>query len=122
MPEEKPSSHDMPTSDRKAEKAAREKVKSISLGAILLWAGAVWLTGLGWAAALIGVGGILIAEQLVRQRFQLKADRFWLGAGAIIMAGGALTLAGIDVPIGPVLLIAAGLAVLSGVFAARSTD
>ena len=124
MPNATPDHTGKPTNDRKAEKekAARNKVKSLSLGAILLWAGAAWLMDIGWAVALIGIGGILVSEQTIRQHFQLKVEWFWIGAGAIVMAGGILSLAGIDVPIGPVLLIAAGLAIISSIFTGRSTD
>lgn len=119
MPDPTPTPPTPSTADLKARKAAREKVKTLSLGAILLWAGLVWLTDLGWAAALIGVGAILVVEQAIRQRFQLKVDRFWMGAGAIITVGGVLTLAGINIPIGPLLLIAAGLAVISSIVTGR---
>ncbi|WP_366657823.1 hypothetical protein [Fodinicurvata sp. EGI_FJ10296] len=108
-------------SERKARKAARDKVKSASFGAGLLWIGFVWLLDLGWAAALIGIGTVLVLEQAVRAQFALGIDRFWLGAGALIGVGGLLILAGIDVPIGPLLLIAAGLAIISSIFTSNTS-
>ncbi|MCC5860194.1 MAG: hypothetical protein JJT90_18735 [Ectothiorhodospiraceae bacterium] len=86
-----------------------------AVGLALIWGGTAWLLGLGWYAALTGVGAILLVEQVLRWRGGLPADGFWALAGIVAVTAGIAGLAGHRLPVMALVLIVAGLMLLGSV-------
>ncbi|MBD3178480.1 MAG: hypothetical protein GF417_02190 [Candidatus Latescibacteria bacterium] len=88
------------------------KVNAVSGGLLLIWIGIAMLFDAGWGFGLLVVGIILLGEQAARWIFQVKFDKFWVVAGTASLVAGVLILSGVEVSLVPILLIAAGIALL----------
>lgn len=104
-------------SERERGRAA--KLDSLGWGLFFIWVGAALLLDVGWGIGLVGIGVIVLAEQAARKTFGLRLEGFWTTVGVIFVLGGVWELYGITVPLLPLLLIAAGVAVIIGVFGGR---
>jgi len=71
---------------------------------------------LGWGVGLIGVAAVIFVIQAARRLLGLHLERFWIAAGILILLGGVWQLFQIRLDLGPVLLIAAGGAMLLMLF------
>lgn len=83
-----------------------------SWGAFLLWLGACFIVGLSWDATLIGVATIIWLTQAVRIALKLDLQPLWLLVGALFAGAGLWHLFDVSVAFGPVVLFAAGAAML----------
>lgn len=95
------------------------KLDSLGWALFFIWVGAALLLDLGWGVGLLGVGIITLGGQVARKYFGLRLEGFWAIVGIIFVLGGVWELYGITVPLLPLLLIAAGVAVIIGVFGGR---
>lgn len=87
------------------------KLDAVSWGLFFTWLGIAFLTNVGWGVGLLGVGGIVLAEQMGRKYFGLSIQGFWLVTGAVFAAWGLWELLEIK-PGGaflPILFIVIGL-------------
>ena len=81
----------------------------IAWSLFFIWVGFAWLMSfsLGWV--LLGVGVLLLAIQGARRFYDVKVDGFWILVGAAFLLGATLELLGVQMPLLPVVLIAAGI-------------
>ncbi len=92
--------------------ASIEKLESLGWGLLSVWIGLALLTHLGWAIGFLGVGAILLCEQVAKKYFGRAMDVFWIVVGAVFVIGGMSDLSGVHVPVIPVALIFAGVVLL----------
>lgn len=105
---------------RRRLKSNRSRLDRLSTGLILLWLGMVFLFGLGWSVALIGVGVTLIVEQIAARRLAGRIDGFYATAGAFALLFGLAGLLGLAIPFPAVGLMVLGLAIAGSAFARGS--
>lgn len=84
-------------------------------GFFLIWLGIVFWADLGIGLGLLGMGIITLATQLARRFARLPLEGFWIGTGALFLAGGIWDVLDISLPLAPLLLVAAGLLLITGV-------
>lgn len=84
------------------------KINSRTGGALLIWIGAALLSGTGWGIGLVGVGVILLVEQLARRHLALKYERFWVIVGAAALFFGIGIAVGLKDAFVPILLVVIG--------------
>jgi len=63
----------------------------------------------GWGVGLLGVRLITLAGQAARQYVHLKPEGFWVVVGALFLIGGLGALYQLEIPMGPLVLMVAGL-------------
>ena len=95
---------------------ADHRINAMSGGLLLIWIGIAMLFDAGWGFGLLVVGIILLGEQAARWIFQVKFNKFWVVAGIVALIAGVLFLFGVEVSFVPILLIAAGIALLLSIF------
>ena len=95
------------------------RLDSVGWALFFIWVGVALLLDVGWGIGLLGVGAITLGGQAARMTFGLRLEGFWAILGIIFLLGGIWELYGITVPLLPLLLIAAGVAVIIGAFAGR---
>ena len=100
-----------PAVDKKAELARKLAVGS--WGLFFIWVAITLVANVGWGIALLGVGIITLATQAVRKCVGLPAEWFWLVVGVLFLAGGICELRGVPMPVVPILLALAGVALLA---------
>ena len=89
-----------------------EKLRAIGWGAFFVWIGLVMLLKFGSGIAALGIGVITLGIQLARRYFDLKLEGFWVVVGALFLLSGLWQLFEAGLPLVPLLLIVAGLAVV----------
>ncbi|MBD3220354.1 hypothetical protein GF314_03850 [bacterium] len=96
-------------------------IDSACLGAIFIWAGFTLLVGGGWGMALMGVGVIVLGEQLVRRRLDVEFSQSWAVVGIALILGGLVIVLDILGALVPIALMAAGVVlVVTALVRARS--
>lgn len=88
-------------------------------GLLLIWTGSVAFLRWGWGVGFVGAGAILLGAQAVRRYRRLEVDRFGLIAGALLLLCGAGSLAQVAIDLFPLLIIAAGIALLVSTWTSR---
>jgi len=88
------------------------RIGTAGWGLLFLWVGTAFLLDVGWGIGLLGVGILTLAVQAVRRGFGLEYEAFWLFVGGAITLAALWELAAFDIPLGPILLVASGTAVL----------
>ncbi len=69
--------------------------------------------------ALLGIGVITLGVQIIRKSVGLNLEGFWIVVGLLFVLGGIWDLLGTTVPLLPILLIVAGLALVLSIFKGR---
>ena len=110
-------STERPAADGKAELAKRLDVAG--WGVFLIWVAVAIVANLGWGIGLIGVGVITLAGQVARRFVGRRPEWFWVVAGCLFVAGGISALAKVELPLVPVLLAIAGVAMLASAICGR---
>jgi hypothetical protein len=90
-------------------KQLTKKLDAVGWGLFFIWIGIAFLADVGIGVALLGVGIIVLGEQVVRRYFSLKLEWFWLVVGLLLLAGGLWELLKLELPLVPLLLIIVGL-------------
>ena len=88
------------------------KLTAVGWGLFFIWVGIVLLMKINPGVGLLGVGVITLAMQVTRKYFNLKLERFWVVLGLLFVLGGLWNLFEATLPLVPILLIVAGLALL----------
>ena len=96
-----------------------ERIDSVGWALFFIWVGISFLLDVGWGVGLLGIGVIPLAEQAARKFFGLSVEGFWIVVGAIFVSAGLATLMEADLPLLPILLIAAGIWVLISAFGGK---
>ena len=95
------------------------RLNAAGAGLLLIWIGIVLLASLGWALGLIGVGLVLLGEQLVRWFTNTKFEALWVGAGFFVLLGGLIVAFDLGSILMPGVLIAVGVTFLVSAFRRR---
>lgn len=74
--------------------------------------GTQWLAGASIGVSLLGVGVITFGIQLARKYFGLATEGLWLVFGLLFALGGLAQIYALNIPVVPIVLIAAGLLLL----------
>ncbi len=93
-----------------------KKIDAAGWGLFFIWVGAALLMDLSWGIGLVGVAVITLGGQMARRFFGLGIQAFWVVVGLLFLVGGFGELYGVEVSLGPILLIVAGGALLVSVF------
>lgn len=92
------------------------KLQVVGWGLFFIWVGIAVLTKIEVGIGLLGVGIITLGMQAVRKYFNLKLEGFWVIVGLIFFIGGIWALFQPKVPLLPIVLIVAGLALIFSIF------
>ena len=108
------------------ERGLPRTLDSVGWGVFFIWIGFAFLFSMSWPVIFTGVGLIMISGQVLRKFFDQRVDRFGLALGVCLVASGALRALNISLDsiqimtwIIPVLLIIAGLFILSSTWKHR---
>lgn len=104
--EEKEEPQKVPKSD------LARKLDAVGWGLFLIWIGVVLLARAEASLALLGIGVIIVGVQMARVFLKLNPEGFWLVVGLLFVVGGIWQLLDAKLPLVPILLIVAGLALL----------
>lgn len=88
------------------------KLDAAAWGLFFVWAGVALIADIGWGVGLLGVGVITLGAQVARKSFGLAAEGFWIVVGLLFALGGVWELLGVQFSLVPIVLIAAGAALL----------
>ena len=91
------------------------KLTAAGWGLFFIWVAIALLAELGAAVALLGIGIITLGCQMARRFFDLGLESFWVVVGCLLLLGGICHLLGVKLPIIPIVLILAGLAILASI-------
>ena len=91
-----------------------ERIGALSWGLFFIWVGIAVAANLGLGLALVGIGAITLATQLVRWAIHAPVETFWLVAGGFFIAAGVWPLLGLTVSFVPILLMAMGVLIAAG--------
>ena len=92
------------------------KLSSVGWALFLIWIGIAFLANLGFGVGLLGVGVITLGVQAARRLCGLKLEGLWVVIGLLFVVGGLWEVFELRLPLVPVVLIVAGLALLVSVF------
>ncbi len=92
------------------------KLSAAGWGLFIIWIGIVFLASIAAWVALLGVGVITLGMQVIRKSVGLHLEGFWVVIGSLFVLGGIWDLLGTTVPLLPILLVVAGLALLLSIF------
>ena len=96
---------------RAERRAIDKKLEAIGWGVFFIWIGIVFLAG---------IGIITLGTQVARVAFGLRFEGFWLVVGSCFLLGGMWQLVQVQLPLLPILLILAGLALILAAFRPES--
>lgn len=105
-----------------ARQAPTERLDTLVWGLLLVWIGLALLIALGWGIGLLGVGLILLGQQLAKRYMGSKLDTFWLVVGMVFVVGGTTDLLGFHISLIPVACIVAGVVLLFSAWFEKATD
>ncbi len=88
-------------------------------GVLFIWAGIALATGIGWGAALAGIGLITLGVQAARKLMGFALDGFSVTVGCLFVAGGIWQFVNGSVGIVPLLCIGFGVVLLVSAVAGR---
>jgi hypothetical protein len=94
------------------ESGLSNKLTALGFGMFFIWFGITILSDLGTGIGFLGVGIIILSIQVVRKFYNLELEVFWLVIGILFMVSGLWELFEADLPLVPILLIVAGVALL----------
>ena len=106
-------------SERSALRALAHRLDALGWGLFFIWLGYVLLADVSPGVALLGIGIIIWGEQLARWIFKLGVEGFWAVVGTGFVLGGMWQILGAQLPLFPVLLVFAGVAVILTTFLRR---
>lgn len=97
-----------------------KRLETVSWGLFLIMLGGLFLVpGVPEGTWLIGAGVIMLGLNAVRLVLGIRASWFTLILGTIALLAGIGSVLGIDMPVGPILIILIGLAIIVRAFQPR---
>jgi hypothetical protein len=96
-----------------------EKLSAAGWGLFFIWIGISFLAKFDVGVGLLGVGIITLAGQAARKFFNLKMEGFWIIVGVLFVLGGIWNLLKPTVELAPILIIAAGAALILSIFKSK---
>jgi hypothetical protein len=110
MSQEEPTLQEQPQDEPDDQKLSH-KLDAMGWGLFFIWIGVVFLASIEAGLALVGIGAITLAMQVIRRSLGLSMEGFWVVVGVCFALGGAWNLSGTGLPLIPILLILAGAAI-----------
>jgi hypothetical protein len=101
---------------------AAQKLDTLVWGLLFIWIGVSLLAGFGWGIGLLGVGLILVVEQIARKYVAMAFETFWLVVGVVFVIGGSAELLNFHISLIPVACIVAGVALLISAVSGRAKE
>ena len=89
------------------------RLDAIGWGAFFVWVGIAVLADIGVGIGLLGVGIITLGGQALRRTNALPLEGFWVVIGTLFLVGGMWEMFSIQVGLMPLLLIAAGVLIVT---------
>ena len=93
-------------------KELEHKLSVTGWALFFIWIGIAFLTNIGSGVGLLGIGVITLVIQGVRKLYNLKVESFWLFVGILFILSGLWELFQANIPLVPIVLIMAGVALL----------
>ncbi len=103
------------TSDEMNTEKGRQLAKkfgAVGWALFFIWVGIAFLTNIGFGAGLLGVGIITLGIQAARRYYGLELEGVWIVIGLLFVVGGLWELLELKLPLVPIVLVVAGLALL----------
>ena len=91
------------------------KVDAIGLALFFIWVGVAWIADVGIAVGLLGVAVLILGTQALRRLLGIDLEFFWVVVGIGFGIGGLWQYFEVQTPLAPIILIAAGIALLVSV-------
>jgi hypothetical protein len=92
------------------------KLGSVGWALVFIWIGIAFLASISATVSLLVIGAITLGVQAARKSLGLLLEGFWIVVGLLFLAGGVWGLLGTDLPLLPILLVVAGVAILVSLF------
>ena len=103
----------MSMTDEARKQDLNKRLETVSWGLFLIMLGGLaFVKGVPEGAWLIGVGVIMLGLNGVRLLLGIRASWFTLILGTIALLSGLSSVLGVDIPVGPLLVILIGLAII----------
>lgn len=103
----------MSMSDQARKQDLNKRLETVSWGLFLIMLGGLaFVKGVPEGTWLIGVGLIMLGLNAVRILLGIRASWFTLVLGTIALLSGLSSVLGVDIPVGPLLIILIGLAIV----------
>lgn len=96
------------------------KLGAVGWSLFFIWIGVALLMKVDVGIGLLGVGVITLGAQAARKYFNLKLEGFWVVVGLVFVIGGIWALFEPRLPLLPIVLIVAGLALLVSTFKGKA--
>lgn len=110
----------MSMSDETRKKDLNKRLETVGWGLFLIMLGGFALVkGVPEGTWLIGAGLIMLGLNAVRLLLGIRASWFTLILGTIALLAGLSSVLGVDIPVGPLLIILIGLAIIVRAFQPR---
>jgi hypothetical protein len=89
------------------------QLDSTARAIFVIWIGIAMLLAISWGWFLVGLGILILAEQLARSQMNIKIEGVWVAWGALFLVGGLWTVLNITSwPLAPIVLIVLGIVLL----------
>jgi hypothetical protein len=112
-----------PSEDQSRKQGISGRLRAVAWGLFFVWLGARALMHLSWDWTLVGIGGIILAEQMIRASLRIGVSGLWMATGVIFVIAGLWDRFNLDWPIGPVMFIVLGAGILwHGIFGRGETS
>jgi hypothetical protein len=110
----------MSMSDEARKRDLNKRLETVGWGLFLIMLGGFALVkGVPEGTWLIGAGLIMLGLNAVRLLLGIRASWFTLILGTIALLAGLSSVLGVDIPVGPLLIILIGLAIIVRAFQPR---
>ena len=107
-----------PADPRKQE--LNRRLETVSWGLFLIMLGGLFLVpSVPPGTWLIGAGAIMLGLNAIRLLVGIRASWFSLVLGSVALLAGLGSVLGVDIPVGPILIILIGLAIIVRAFQPR---
>jgi hypothetical protein len=93
----------------KQQDALDDKLDLIGWGLFLIWIGIAFWLDVGIGVGLIGVGAIILGEQVSRRFLGLCVEGFWITVGLLMVLSGVWQAYDVNMPLGSGILVLLGL-------------
>ena len=99
-----------------SKKDVGHKLSAVGWGLFFIWIGAAMLYDFNPGTTALGIGAIILLAQMIRFLFKLKLEGFWVVVGLAFLVGGTWQTVDMQIDLVPILLVIAGVAILSKAF------
>ena len=102
--------------------ATAKKLDAVVWGLLLLWIGIALLSNLSWGIGLLGIGALILFEQVARKYAGVNFETFWVIVGVVFSFGGISELLSLRISPIPIACILAGAVLLLSALFGKAED